>query len=302
MKRFIFLTVILFTIVLNAFEYKAELTPPQAFIGDILTLHFQAELSEGKDLVYQQEEKDAEGNWQILDVKEFRSQLKSGSKYNLEMKLACFDTAWQSFAPRHFILKDENLESEDWESVQTDSFYVYINSALDSIGGQIPDQYGPRSVNVFTRKQFLLLIVLVIAAFAAFYFAFTRKKNNLAKREEITLTDLQIYLKAIEALRQSELIMKGEFKDFFEELAGIIKTYLESEFFIHLRELSTREMLPVIKTYLDDNVYDEFKQFMDQADMVKYAGQESGIVMCQEALEWAESLGGREITQKFIDI
>ncbi len=270
-----------------------EIQPARGYIGDPFRYHFLFEHREGSTVIFQRPAAESLHNWVLLDVKEDDSPLKDGMRqYSLTMSVSPFDTATATFPALSFILADSGRADSLSQKIASDSVSVLILSALDSLGGNaVADQYGPRSVSIFTAKQVLLLILIVLVALAALYFAFRNRHHPQPEDQiEFLKSPRTRFLEEMEALSNGDDLLQGRFKDFYEKYNYILKNYIESQYFLHLIELSTREMLPVLKTVLSQELVDEMARVLEFADMVKYAGQAAATTLCREAVDWALTL------------
>jgi|GEM_PF-2859130 len=281
-------------------EYKSGVEPRQGYIGDRYVYRFEAMLEKTETVEMTRPSQEALQSWQLLDLKEERKRVRGKQQYRLTLELTHFDTAFQAIPPFEFMFRDTVSGAE--RALVTDSVYVYIRSALDSLEGTPAEQYGPLEVAVLSRRQILLILLLLAGAGAALYIVFRRGRNIFREEaEERVLSPAEILLRDLESLRGEKLHLQGRFKDFFEEFNYILKSYLERLYFLHLKELSSRESLELLGGQLSGEELQLLRGLFEEADRVKYAAEQSGIDMCEAAVKRASELPSKlekaEITE-----
>jgi hypothetical protein len=64
---------------------------------------------------------------------------------------------------------------------------------------------------------------------------------------------------------------KGKWKEFYLELTYIARDYFENIYFIHLQELTTTELIPVLQERTGKEYKNRLIEFFQFADLVKFA-------------------------------
>jgi len=101
----------------------------------------------------------------------------------------------------------------------------------------------------------------------AFVLLIRRKAAAPAKKPH------EVAYERIEVLRRGGLIEKGKVKEFFYELSGIIRSYIEARFGIHAPEMTTEEFLQNVReagSFTSDHK-SLLKDLLSKCDLVKYA-------------------------------
>jgi len=123
------------------------------------------------------------------------------------------------------------------------------------------------------RKRTIYIIILsVIAVMLIFVFAtmyFIKRKQYI----EPPLPAHVIALKALEHLKQQQLVEKGLFKKYYFGVSDILRHYIEARFALMAPERTTEEFLQELQeTDLINTVQkDIIKSFLLHCDMVKFA-------------------------------
>jgi hypothetical protein len=95
---------------------------------------------------------------------------------------------------------------------------------------------------------------------------------------------------ALTQLLSEELPNRGLFKEFYVRLTGIVRIYIEGKTGLKAPEQTTEEFLREIRTRdvftADRSV--RLKEFLEAADMVKYAGQQPGVDQIERSIQRAK--------------
>jgi len=99
---------------------------------------------------------------------------------------------------------------------------------------------------------------------------------------------------ALDRLLRENLHGKGLYKEFYVRLTGIVRTYIEATTGLHAPEQTTEEFLRDMRR---KNVFPverslQLAEFLEAADLVKYAGQEPGPRQIQDAIARAQEFIG----------
>lgn len=148
----------------------------------------------------------------------------------------------------------------------------------------MPFNYGKFALNLFWG-------VLIAAVILGYLWIRSRKERGLAIFEFIApkKSPWELALLKLDALAESELLAKGEFKEYFDQLTDILREYIEGRFGITAMELSTTETMQNLRqaqlgidTLLAASFMDSTEQLLRRADLIKFAKVRPDI---QTALE-----------------
>jgi hypothetical protein len=144
------------------------------------------------------------------------------------------------------------------------------SASLDKISSS-PDIFEFRSINLL----WVILIVTVIAFISLFFLLrFFRKPSTVSLESD--LTPQEIALQRLALLLENRL-HETDVKDFFIELTGIVRWYIEQQTNLRAPELTTEEFLHEItqqwehRSALPPELRDRLRLFLESADMVKFA-------------------------------
>ena len=161
--------------------------------------------------------------------------------------------------------------------IESEPFEVNVTSEL---GDQIPDlanlepMLAPRPLSQSTSWNWFLagLAVLTIVSIAILRM---RKKKALIT-EPRRQTPEEIAHAAFATLLSENLPAKGLFKEFYLRLTGIVRNFIEGTTGLRAPEQTTEEFLRAMRSrdvFSADRSL-RLKEFLEAADMVKYAGQQ----------------------------
>jgi hypothetical protein len=159
----------------------------------------------------------------------------------------------------------------------TPSIKIVVESMKPSEAGDIKDIKPPVEI---PRNWWLLLmkagIGLLIAGAAAGGFLLYRRwksgKGILPVREEPPKPPHEIALEALDRLKASDLLEKGEIKAFYIELSEIIRRYTGGRYFVVAMEMTTTEVLEGLSSvHLFKEDFELFEAFFHRCDLVKFA-------------------------------
>lgn len=125
------------------------------------------------------------------------------------------------------------------------------------------------------------IIVLTMAAFiAALFFAF---RWMTRKVKEHFMSPIERAMVELERLLKKELVRKGLFKDFYVELTLVVRRYIQRKYDIKAPHMTTEEFLACAKPS------DELREFLESADLIKFAGVKASEETAAKATEKARN-------------
>ena len=125
--------------------------------------------------------------------------------------------------------------------------------------------------------------------------AFWWRRRRLARGTvAVQRTPEDIAREELLALLAEDLVNKGLAKEFYVRLTGIVRRYIERTAGIRAPEQTTEEFLRDMRSrkVFPPERAERLAQFLEAADMVKYAGQQPGQRQVQEAVARAQEFVG----------
>ncbi len=139
---------------------------------------------------------------------------------------------------------------------------------------------------------FIILFLLLAGGIVAFIYSRREKK---AKKEEIPVdprAPWEIAYDQLDELGKSSLLARGQFKEYYSQLSGIVRLYFENRFKIRAPEMTTEEFLWSLEEsgVLTVGQKGTLKKFMNSCDIVKFAKHIPGTQEAQESFVFARQL------------
>ena len=161
--------------------------------------------------------------------------------------------------------------------IESDPLEIQITSEL---GDQLPDlanlepMLPPRPLKS-TRAWWWLVALILGGIVAAFVYRF-RQRRRLSRIEPRRPSPEQIAHAALAALLAEGLPAKGLVKEFYLRLTGIVRQYIEGTTGLKAPEQTTEEFLRAMRSQevFPPQRSARLTEFLEAADMVKYAGQQ----------------------------
>ncbi len=175
--------------------------------------------------------------------------------------------------------RDSSEEKDKVATIASDPIEVKVSSMLDDqvpdlgqLEGMLPPQPLEENHRYWWVWGLLLTILLLLIAFG-----FLRRRASAVATERKRSSE-EIASEALAALLAEDLPGQGLFKDFYVRLTGIVRVYIEGTTGLRAPEQTTEEFLREMRTRatFPPERSNQLQEFLEAADMVKYAGQQPG--------------------------
>ena len=120
------------------------------------------------------------------------------------------------------------------------------------------------------------LLFLVLGA--AYYWLVIRKKKLTAEEQEALLPPFERAMRDLKRLESSRYLIQDEFKQYYSELTGIVRAYLEEEVHVSALESTTGQLMETLELLrdsgrlnLEPDTLKQFQRILETADLVKFA-------------------------------
>lgn len=169
------------------------------------------------------------------------------------------------------VLKDstlaylEKLKSGETDSIDFDQLALYDIKPLQ------------KPPFVWTDYLEFLWIILGILLFLALivkliYLVLNKKKKGYFFIQPPVLPAHVRALQELDKVKAEKIWQQGREKEFYTRLTDILRLYIFERFGINAKEMTSGEILNVIRKYAEaDSVYENLKQILSTADLVKFA-------------------------------
>ena len=137
--------------------------------------------------------------------------------------------------------------------------------------------------------KYLLYTLLILVVIAGLLYWFIWREKPLTKEEKIALLPPYERAKlALQELDQSEFLKNEELKEYYSELTGIIRKYLDEKVYDRSLESTTEELISRLHLLKDGQQIDLSKEdiksievILKRADLVKFAKSKPDIVLAE---------------------
>ncbi len=178
--------------------------------------------------------------------------------------------------------------------LSTDGWAVTVESVGLDEGGDIRDVKGPFAI----PRNWLLLTPWVMALFAAVAAGYWMyRRYRLREVGEALVSSApprpphEVAYEALEALERSPLLEQGKVKEYYIRVSDILRTYVERRYGVPALEMATVEVLEGLEDAgLHGGTLMDVRQFLELADLVKFAKHTPDPEACREAIPAARRL------------
>lgn len=272
-----------------ALDVNATLDKQKAVIGEPVVYSLVISGQEGLQ-VQAPELRENIANFTIVDFDRREKKERSAYTIILDYTLKSYHTGEQEISP--IILSYRRSADAPWLQTQTQALRLTVESVLEPEEAQraLRDIKGP--VGVSRHQAWLAAVLaLVIAAGAWFWW----RRAVLCRAHARTDTPAQpipahqIAFAELDALRNKEYIRQGLIKQYFIEISGIVRRYLENRFSLHAPEMTTEEFLDQVRqrSVLAGEHKQLLKEFLEHSDLVKFARYAANSAECDAVFEAA---------------
>ncbi|MBO4849355.1 MAG: hypothetical protein J5529_00475 [Prevotella sp.] len=125
----------------------------------------------------------------------------------------------------------------------------------------------------WAKPFWLSLLVLLLAAVA--YYLYVRLKDNKPIVSKIRIIRKMLphqkAMKEIERIKAEGIGQTGDQKLYYTRLTDTLRTYMQERFGINAMEMTSGEIIEQLKQVEDQSKFDELRQLLETADLVKFA-------------------------------
>jgi hypothetical protein len=175
--------------------------------------------------------------------------------------------------------RDSSEEKDKVATIASDPIEVKVSSMLDDQVpdlGQLEEMLPPQPLEENHRYWWVWVLLLAAALLLTAFRSLRRRESRVATERK--RTPEEIAREALVALLAEDLPGQGLFKDFYVRLTGIVRVYIEGTTGLRAPEQTTEEFLREMRTRATFSAVRsiQLQEFLEAADMVKYAGQQPG--------------------------
>lgn len=277
----IILTVVFSVTVLPAQEQgliqvKSEVDTAVITIGDLITYSIIIDRAEGLRV-----ERPGEGlNLGMFEIKSynFHEPVKENGRIieRFDFTISVYDTG-KFVIPPFPVAWFANDTTSKYNIITAPAINIYVKSVISGdeakeLKDVKPPVYIPFNWKFWLSMAGILILLLVIAYLAYRLWKKRKEKGYMFIPPAPPVPAHERALADLEALFQSDLLDKKEFKAFFSQLSEIMRVYLEGRYYIKALEETSAEIMRDVKEHLDDEaLLLSLREQLTLADLVKFA-------------------------------
>ena len=152
---------------------------------------------------------------------------------------------------------------------------VEVNEQTDDINAEKAIMSAPFSWVEFARWSGIgisIILLVVIIVLLLMRFVFNKKVKILPQEPEVIIPAHVVALQKLEQIKVEKLWQSGQIKQFYTQLTDVIREYLEGAYHINALELTTDEIVALVKKNKDlDEIRNVLKEMLELSDLVKFA-------------------------------
>lgn len=213
------------------------------------------------------------GMFEVKDYTPRTTEISDGMKVSIEsFSITTFTTGDYQIPP---ITIKYSTATGELKSVTTDAIAIKVNSLLTGEEGEdIKPLRGPKEFENRIPIWMIAAAIAIVVGILVFWYLYRRagKPIDLGKEPVDDRLPWEIALAELDSLRASDLVAKGEYKEYYLRLSEIFRAYLERRYGISALERTTHEIITEFRGLaLDKQEEEVIHRFLDECDLVKFA-------------------------------
>lgn len=178
--------------------------------------------------------------------------------------------------------------------ITTNSVAIAVHTIDVDPAADIRDVKDPLKIplNWFLILVIVFVLILIAALFYLWYRNYKKKKEGAEiKVPKIIIPPYKIALKELRDLEDKKLWQQNLIKEYHSQVTGIIRKYFEARFNLLALEMPSSELLEEMKNIKEaENILDQTREFLENADMVKFAKFKPMPTVNEEMMKQAYSI------------
>jgi hypothetical protein len=189
---------------------------------------------------------------------------------------------------------DIRVEAPDGSSttLSTDSYVITVQSVGLDEGGDIRAIRGPLGIPLSVIYVLPWILLLVLLGGLGYWLWARRRPVEVSPRRSVVIPRFphEDAYEALDRLEASDLLERGEVKEYHILASEIIRTYVEDRFGVYALEMTTGEVVEGLRgTDLPEDDVEAFGVFASRCDLVKFARLRPTPEACRDILEAARA-------------
>lgn len=170
------------------------------------------------------------------------------------------------------LVKYRRQGESDWDRLESEEKEIEVKSLLDKPGVKRELRPIKDPLDFPSRGRYVLLGILILLFILAGIVIFRKKRKNSALPLDLPPAH-QIALQKLNELKAKGLIAQGKIKEYYIEISGIIRHYIEDRFKLSAVEMTSEEFLLKARDAQELSLKqkDLLSDFLLSCDLVKFA-------------------------------
>ena len=189
---------------------------------------------------------------------------------------------------------DIRVEAPDGSSttLSTDPYVITVQSVGLDEGGDIRAIRGPLGIPLSVIYVLPWILLLALLGGLGYWLWVRRRPVEASPRRSVVIPRFphEDAYEALDRLRASDLVERGEIKEYYILASEIIRTYVEGRFGVCALELTTGEVVEGLWGFdVPEDAIQTFGRFASRCDLVKFAKLWPAPDACRDSLEVARA-------------
>lgn len=259
-------------------QARATIDSVNYLIGDQLKVHLELDQPEGIKINFPEIGDSLSSTIEVIErspLDTFHLDKSEQIKIIQNLTITSFDTGKQVIPPFYFSLKNNGM-MDTIESLPVDFFVKSMK--IDTTKGPVDIKLPYKApVNLKEASPYILGILLIASLIFFILYYINRKKHKRSlfgkPLKEIEPPHI-VALRSLDQIRNEKLWQQNQIKKYYSKVTETLRIYIQNEFHIKTLECTTDEILSEFrkkKDLIPENLYNELKNILNTADLVKFA-------------------------------
>ncbi len=213
---------------------------------------------------------------------------------NLQQKqiitITSFDSGYWAIQPFVFIVNHDTLHPYETQPLLLEVKTIPVDTAEASIKDVKAPFEEPFNWKEYLPQLYWALGITVAILIAVFIFLrFVKKQPEKALPPPPAEAPHVTALRSLEKIKEQKLWQEGKNKEYYTAVTDVLRVYIEGRYKVHAMELTTDEIMNVMKSQVIDQLSREkLQQVLALADYVKFA--KARPIDVENELAWNNAL------------
>ena len=214
---------------------------------------------------------------EIISISKLKTSIPQKNQNNLiqqelELTITSFDSGYWAIPPFVFLVDKDSSKKIETQALLLEVNTVAVDTAETSIKDIKPPFEDPLSWKDYIPEIGIVLGILAVLIIAFILYKKLKKKKPIESKPKLKIAAHLLALQELESIKNKNLWQEGKLKEYYTSITDTLRTYLENRFGIHAMELTSDEIMQVMKSQVIDKISKEkLESVLKLADFVKFA-------------------------------